>query len=524
MRSLTVYKALSTMLISTSAFAAPPTSISNDNLKKISSNLLNAMSQNSVLETSSAEFTHLHRVIVTLDASSQASVGTANSSNSYEQLENAFIKNLTRIAPERVIRRYNSIPAVSMELSDSDIYTLADKVSVTRLDMMEIYYKNGDEAHPLTRVNEAHVRGIRGQGMTVAVIDDGLDTNHPAFGGQAGFPTQRVLGGFDFADNDADPRNDCNQQSHGTGVSGIIAGNGGGITGVAPDSNLVFLKIQSSGRCGEGALDGDLVGAIDWVVTNKDRFDISILSMSLGGGAFASVAACEQSSGPLTRVLDAAERAGIVTLAASGNDGLCSQMSRPACVGSVISVGATYDANIGQPGFCVNANSCAQGQAGSCPAGSKLVRDNSFADKVTAYSNSTSFLDLLAPSHCATTAAPGNSTQECFGGTSAATPYAAGVTALVMQAAGGTNSLSRSQVVSTLRSTGVAVTDDKNSRSTPRVNAIAAIDAVASDNDDPPPATTPPPSGQCAVQEGADGSAGGDLVECGVDDLSICTN
>ena len=466
--------------------------VSKPNRVITKSKLTPNLARDLVAESSRLSTPVRHRVIVSLDRGAYrplralAKVGKdASAFKEYRSFvlnrQVDFMKQMPDEMFGHIIRRYDNIPAVAMNLTATQIQALAELTTVENIGRMEIYQKVDVQAHPIAEVDTAHLNGFRGQGVTVAVIDDGIQSDHPAFGAQTGFPTNRIVGGFDFADNDSDPRNDCAGQSHGTSVSGIVAGNGGGVLGVAPDASLVFLKIQSASICGQSALDGDLVGAIDWVITNRTTYNIGVLSMSLGGGAFSTVSACENSSSALTNVLNLAESSGIVTFAASGNDGLCNQMSRPACVGSVISVGATYDDDVGNPGYCVDSNACVSTQSNpACsPSGRVAAFEGStFADKVTVYSNSTSFLDLLAPSNCAFTSATGSSTTNCFGGTSAATPFAAGAGALVLEAAGGWNSLNKSQLLSQMRSNGDNVTDARMGRTTPRVNAWATINAV----------------------------------------------
>lgn len=379
---------------------------------------------------------------------------------------------------ERMIRRYQSIPVVLVSLHRKEIEAMNAHHTVEHLDLMESYKKVSNESHPLTGTDLAHAAYGGGTGTTIAIIDDGVQADHPAFGAQAGFPTSKIIGGFDFGDSDADPRNDCLSQNHGTAVAGIAAGNGGGITGVAPDASLVFLKIQSSGSCGSSVLDGDLVGAIDWASTNQALYNINVLSMSLGAGSFNSIASCEASSFAITSAIDAASAAGITVLAASGNDGTCDAMSRPACVGSAISVGAVYDADVGTPGFCVASNSCAPGLSpnSGCSTGWAAFETNTSADQVTLYSNSASFLDLLAPANCALTADTGSGTRTCFGGTSAATPFAAGVAALTLAL---NPTLSPPQVRDLLKNNGATVTDPRNARVTSRVDAFASTNAAA---------------------------------------------
>ena len=392
-----------------------------------------------------------------------------------------FAERFASLMAERLIRKYRNIPAMALSLTAGEIRQLAGHPMVESIGRMEVYRTASTESHPLAGVDVAHAAGFLGQGVRVAIIDDGIQADHPAFGGENGFPTSRIVGGFDFGDNDADPRNDCPRQSHGTQVAGIVAGNGGGVTGVAPEADIVFLKLQSAGNCGQWSLDGDLVGAIDWVVTHRSALNIGVLSMSLGSGGFSTVDACENSSPSLTNILNQADAAGIVTLAASGNDGFCSKMGRPACVGSVISVGATYDTDLGNRGaYCVSPEACVVTPShGSCGLGLVAVFEGTtFPDKVTVYSNSASFLDLLAPSDCAFTSSTQSGTNDCFAGTSAATPFVAGTAALVLQAAGGWNAFNRSQMLTTLRDNGDNVTDGRMNRTTPRVNAGASVNAV----------------------------------------------
>ncbi|MEE8526161.1 MAG: S8 family serine peptidase, partial [Thermoanaerobaculia bacterium] len=383
----------------------------------------------------------------------------------------------------RTLTRYESLFGFSALADAEAIEALAQRPEVERIEIMPIYYKMSAQSHPLANVDAVHDLGFTGEGVTIAIIDDGIDHDHPAFGGFAGFPNAKIVGGRDFADDDEDPTIDCLDQSHGTAVTGVAAGNGGGITGTAPDADIVFLKVQSELLCGQPALDGDIVGAIDWAVSHRDEFGIRIISMSLGGGGFSDAASCEQSSIFTRDAVDAAVAAGLVVLAASGNDGFCSRISRPACVGSAISVGAVYDAAVGSPGFCVSPDSCDSDFNLSCaPDGLEACFDTgAAADQVTCYSNSAGFLDILAPSNCATTANAGGGTKDCFGGTSSATPFAAGVAAVLIEADG---ALDSGGMRALLRDHGVDVLDDKSSVTTPRVDAEASLAAL--DLDTPP--------------------------------------
>ncbi|REJ79931.1 MAG: hypothetical protein DWQ36_01475 [Acidobacteria bacterium] len=353
-----------------------------------------------------------------------------------------------------LLNRYRSIYGFSALADAAGVVALAAHDEVAFVEKMPVYYKQDAQAFPLTNTDLAHAAGARGAGVTIAIIDDGIDHDHPAFGGQSAYPNSKILGGRDFADNDNDPRIDCTAQSHGTSVAGVAAGNGGGVVGTAPDATIVFLKIQSASICGQNALDGDIPGAIDWAVTNRNTYGIKVISMSLG----TSSTFTNPCSGIAeASALNAASNAGMVTLIASGNSAASNGISSPACHPAAVSVGAVYDANIGGANFGICNDS------------------TTFADKVTCYSNSDTFLDLLAPSHCAFTASAGGGTTSCFGGTSSATPYAAGITATLF---GEDSGLSRSAAIAALTSTGVPVTDARNGLTKPRVDHQAAVDEV----------------------------------------------
>jgi hypothetical protein len=172
----------------------------------------------------------------------------------------------------------------------------------------------------------------------------------------------------------------------------------------------------------------------------------------------------------------------------SGNEGYCDSMGWPACISSVISVGAVYDAAFGTVAFCVQPESCASKLPyPGCPSGYRADQVTA-PDRVTAYSNTASFLDVFAPSHNAYTTdivdaggyASGDYTPS-FGGTSAACPYVAGAIASLQQAALSIRGahLAPDEVRTLLASTGDELTDPKVAITKPRVNLGRAIDALA---------------------------------------------
>src|SRR3989344_2573593 len=122
---------------------------------------------------------------------------------------------------------------------------------------------------------------VTGKGESVCVIDTGVDYTHPAMGNcsTANFTSGncgKVISGYDFVNNDNDPIDD---NGHGTHVAGIVASTNDTVRGIAPDANIVAIKVLNSGGSGTSA---NLISGIDWCVNNASIFNISVITMSLG--------------------------------------------------------------------------------------------------------------------------------------------------------------------------------------------------------------------------------------------------
>lgn len=188
----------------------------------------------------------------------------------------------------------------------------------------------------LTGVAEAHRAGHTGKGVTVGIIDSGIAYDHPAFGG-GGFPNAKVTGGWDFADDDADPYDSMTgpASGHGTHVAGIVAGDGPQTVGVAPDAMLRSYRVF-----GEKNLPTDelIIAALEKAV--DDGVDVVNLSLGNADGARAGNA--------LALAVDRASRAGVVTTVAIGN-GYAGpfRAANPAVADEAIAVGSTYSERYG---------------------------------------------------------------------------------------------------------------------------------------------------------------------------------
>ena len=157
--------------------------------------------------------------------------------------------------------------------------------------------------------------GTRGEGVVVAVIDTGIDYNHPAFG-------NRYRGGRDFANNDSDPMDD---NGHGTHVAGIVAANGGGLVGVAPEASLMAFKVLDASGSGR---DSSVLAGVEEAARQR----VHVVNMSLGRQAVPN--------DPVIAAIETAAAQGIVFCVAAGNSGRFLDIGSPGAAPSVITVGA----------------------------------------------------------------------------------------------------------------------------------------------------------------------------------------
>lgn len=119
---------------------------------------------------------------------------------------------------------------------------------------------------------------VDGRGLAAAVIDTGIDYLNPALGGSFG-PNRKVIGGYDLAMNDNDPR--AETWAHGTNVAGLIASESTEAPGVAPGASLVALRVFGNDNLGDF---DTIANALQWVVDHHDEYGITVVNLSVSDG------------------------------------------------------------------------------------------------------------------------------------------------------------------------------------------------------------------------------------------------
>lgn len=358
-----------------------------------------------------------------------------------------------------VVARFRSVRAVALRVSPGALVRLSANPMVREIAADAEGGIALLESRALVRADRvASELGIDGSGVTVAVLDSGIDRNHPdladaiiaeeCFCFPSCCPNGRSLQSGQGAAFDG--------HGHGTHVSGIVTANGSQAgPGVAPGASIAALRVLDED--GTFSSLSNIILAVEWVTDQGGLIDV--INMSLGTRALAT-GACDDndfSYSLLAQAINDATQAGIVVVAASGNDASSTRMSAPGCFSQSVAVGAVYDANVGSQGF---GRICSDG--------------TSAADRITCFSNRNADTDLLAPGAVVISARPGGGAV-ANSGTSMATPMVAGCAALIREALPNST---RDEVVGFLRDTGVSVPDQLSGRSYPRIDCRAAVAAA----------------------------------------------
>ena len=381
--------------------------------------------------------------------------------------------------------RYEHVPFLFVRVSNlHGLFALANRPEVLRLHEERFLERALAESLPLIKQPAIAASGKTGSGTAVAVLDTGCDFSRTDFGScqAAGATNCKVAFAKDFATEDSQ-RDD---NGHGTNVSAIVLG-------VAPATKVLALDVFA----GATAPSSAILSAIDWRIRNRTTYNIVAMNLSLGGGRYNAVC----SSDLFATALANARAAGIVPAVASGNNGFTGALASPACTPAAVSVGAVYDANVGGLGFSV----CSD--------------PSTAADKVTCFSNSASFLSILAPGAFIT--AGGYK----MTGTSQATPHVAGALAVV-RAAFPNEPINTS--ISRLTSTGPNVTDARNNVTKHRLDLQAAMNGAVTVDTTPPTGSVlinnnAPATGTTSVMLALTGQDANGVTSMCISNASNCT-
>ena len=211
----------------------------------------------------------------------------------------------------------NKLPVIAATPGVTGIY---ENIPVHKEDVSESAVMNASPelalSTPAIKANALWTTGLRGNGVVVAIIDDGVDYTHPDLGGCLGAGC-KVISGYDFVDLDADPQSGyttdattkvTSRDFHGTHVAATAAG----AKGVAPDAKIIAIRVLGTNVSGKlSNLDSVMAGA-EFAMRNGAH----VINMSIG---FKGVAG--PSTNLYAQVTGNVMRSGVVWVNSNGNDG-----------------------------------------------------------------------------------------------------------------------------------------------------------------------------------------------------------
>jgi serine protease AprX len=308
---------------------------------------------------------------------------------------------------------FTYIDAFSAKLTSKQIKKLSNHQEVKYIEENMTLDINLDTASKWFGTQKARNDfNLTGSGVTIAILDTGVDNNH------FDLNENKVIGWKDVINGLTAPYDD---QGHGTHVASIAAGTGDAnfrYTGVAPKASIVGVKVLDANGSGSMA---QIIQGIEWVIANKDNYNIRIGNLSLGSSG------TSDGEDALSQAVNAAVDEEITFAVAAGNEGPEKYtIGTPGAAQQAITVGSMAD--VGEMGYFQNLFS-SRG-----PTSDERRKP-----------------DISAPGY-RITAAEANSYDNyiTFSGTSMATPFIAGTIALILEAS---PSLSPQQVKNTLLET-----------------------------------------------------------------------
>lgn len=356
-----------------------------------------------------------------------------------------------------LMRRYQYVPALALSITQTALEVLMNHPQVHSIVLDEKDQLALTDSIAITKAQDVQTLvpiNFTGNGVAVAVLDTGIDTDHPYLVDDLIAQKCFTHGGCDLPNGDTgnESENAEDDHGHGTHVAGIVTSSGTNVPGVAPDAKIVAIRI-----CSPECYASDAIAALDWIHANLETYPVRVVNLSLGGGdrppPFGTetgkyIDICDNtpshdSTDPpiINQLYNVAIKnlvdQNVVVFAASGNQGYTDKIYRPACLSSAIAVGATTKSD-------------------------------------AIFFNRNKLIGVMAPG-LSITSSWLNGTTKTSDGTSMATPMATGAAALLLEANPG---LTPAEILTVLQETGIPIYDTSTGLTFKRINLLDAATRI----------------------------------------------
>ena len=343
---------------------------------------------------------------------------------------------------------YAVIHAVAGHATHAQISAITDDPNVESVWYDSPVHIMLDVSVPLIGAPQQWQNGITGKGVTICIVDTGIDLVHPDFAG-------RIADTHDFTSEGV-----TDLHGHGTHCAGIAAGAGaasnGKYKGVAPEATLIVAKVLASNGSGSTS---DVMAGVEWAVQHAAH----VISLSLG-----SDGACDGSDA-LSQTCDAAMQKGHVVCVAAGNAGPgAGTVGSPGCAHDAITIGATDDSDVIAPFSSRGPTADGRTKPDVCFPGTRIT---------SARAKGTSMGHVVDDFYTSAS------------GTSMATPHASGTCALLRQAH---PAATPAQIKTALMHSAKNIGQDANTMGAGRADVPAANALLGSTTPPVPPTPVPP--------------------------------
>ncbi|MBS3162858.1 S8 family serine peptidase [Candidatus Woesearchaeota archaeon] len=337
-------------------------------------------------------------------------------------------------------------------INKEDLQELLEDPNVKSIGKDEIFQLLLTDSVPLINASTVHIKqystlNLTGLTQTICIIDSGINATYPDFNGRVieqkcfcNVSNTGLSGGGCCPDLTFESNTATDDHGHGTHVAGIAAGNGTTILGVAPEANIIAVKVSNS--AGTVAF-ADILSAVNWCVDNATIYNISVITISIGGGIYQEE--CDSTYPALSSEIETAWNSNISVTISTGNSGSTTYMTAPACIAKAISISSTTK-----------------------------------TDAISSFSNRNSLTDIFAPGSSIISAALSGGTVS-NSGTSMSAPHVAGVIALLQQYKKEVEGrpLTSQEINDTLATNGTTIDDTAGSgRNFIRIDAFKSLTAI----------------------------------------------